>query len=48
MYHACPTRMHAADAHFLKLLRLQNRGLRDIGNLDRRTLVGELRVCLYN
>jgi hypothetical protein len=37
--------MHAADAHFLKLLRLQIRGLRAIGNPDRRTLVRELRAA---
>jgi hypothetical protein len=52
MSHACPNWMLAADAHFLKLLCLQNRGLRATDNLDRRTPVGELRAvfkihCVY-
>jgi hypothetical protein len=43
--YACPTCAYAADAHLLKLQRLQNRVLRAIGNADRRTLVRELRVA---
>jgi heme oxygenase len=35
--HACPTWDYAADAHLLKLQRLQNRTIRAIGNLDRYT-----------
>jgi hypothetical protein len=42
---ACPTWEYAADAHLLKLQRLQNRVLRAIGNLDRRTPVREMHVA---
>jgi hypothetical protein len=45
MTHACPTWEYGADAHLLKLQRLQNRVLRAIGNLDRRTPIGELHVA---
>jgi hypothetical protein len=45
MTYACPTREYAADAHPLKLQRLQNRVLHAIGNLDRCTLVRELHVA---
>jgi hypothetical protein len=41
MTYACPV----ADAHLLKLQRLQNRALRAIGNLDRCTPVRELHVA---
>jgi hypothetical protein len=44
MTHICPTWEYGADAHLLKLQRLQNRVLRAIGNLDRRTVVDELHV----
>jgi hypothetical protein len=43
--YACPTWEYAADAQLLKLQRLQNRVLRAIGNLDRRTLVREMCVA---
>jgi hypothetical protein len=36
---------HLGDAHLLKLQRLQNRVIRAIGNLDRRTLVREMHVA---
>jgi hypothetical protein len=39
MTYACPTWEYAAQAHLLKLQRLQNRVLRAVGNLDRRTSV---------
>jgi hypothetical protein len=45
MTYACPTWEYAADAHLSKLQRLQNRVLRAIGNLDRRTLVLEMHVA---
>jgi hypothetical protein len=44
MTYACPTWEHAADAHLLKLQRLQNRLLRATGNLARCTPVRELHV----
>jgi hypothetical protein len=45
MTYACPTWEYAADAHLLKLERLQNRVLRATGNLDRRTMVCEMHVA---
>jgi hypothetical protein len=53
MTHACPTWEYGADAHLLKLQRLQNTVLRPIGNLDSspRTARGfqnSLRVWLHN
>jgi hypothetical protein len=42
--YACPTCEYAADAHLLKLQRLQNTVLRAIGNLDRCTPVREFQV----
>jgi hypothetical protein len=45
MTHACPTWEYAADAHLLKLQRLQNRVLRTTENLDRCTPLRELRVA---
>jgi hypothetical protein len=39
MTYACPTWEFAADTHLMKLQRLQNRVLRDIGKLDRPTRV---------
>jgi hypothetical protein len=45
MTYACPTWEHVANAHLLKLQRLQNKVLRAIGNLDRRTSVHELQVA---
>jgi hypothetical protein len=45
MTHACPTWKYAADAHLLKLQRLQNRVLRATGNLDRCTPVRKLHVA---
>jgi hypothetical protein len=42
MTYACPTWEYEADAHLLKLQRLQNRVLRVTGNLDRCTPVREL------
>jgi hypothetical protein len=45
MTYACPIWDYAADVHLLKLQRLQNRLLRTVGNVDRRTLVRELHVA---
>jgi hypothetical protein len=45
MTYACPTWKYAEDAHLLKRQRLQNRVLRDIANLDRRTTVCEMHVA---
>jgi hypothetical protein len=44
MTYAWPTWEYAADAHLLKLHRVQNKVLRAAGNLDRRTPVRELQV----
>jgi hypothetical protein len=44
MTHACPTWEYVADAHLLKLQRLQNRAPRAIGNSYRCTPVRELQV----
>jgi hypothetical protein len=40
-----PTWKYAANAHLMKLQRLQNRVLRAIGNSDRRTPVREMHVA---
>jgi hypothetical protein len=45
MTYACPTWEYAADAHLLKLQRLQNRVLRGIGNLGRCIPVREFRAA---
>jgi hypothetical protein len=45
MTHACSTWEFAADTHLMKLQRLQNRVLRAIGNLDRRTPVRDLHLA---
>jgi hypothetical protein len=45
MIYACPTCEYAANAHLLKLQLLQNRVLRAIGYLDRRTLLREMHVA---
>jgi hypothetical protein len=45
MTYACPTWEFAADTHLMRLQRLQNRVLRAIGNLDRRTLVRDLHLA---
>jgi hypothetical protein len=45
MTYACPTWEFAADTHLMKLQRLQNRVLRDIGNLDRSTPVPDLHLA---
>jgi hypothetical protein len=45
MTYACPTWEYTADAHLLKLHRLQNRVLRAIGNLGRSTPVREMHVA---
>jgi hypothetical protein len=42
--YACSTWEYAADAHLSKEQRLQNRVLRAVGNLDRRTPVREMHV----
>jgi hypothetical protein len=42
MTYACPTWDFAADTHLMKLLHLQSKVLRTIGNYPRRTLVREL------
>jgi hypothetical protein len=45
MTYACPTWEFAADTHLMKLLRMQNRVLRAIGNLDWRTPVRDLHLA---
>jgi hypothetical protein len=45
MTYACPTWAYAADAHLLKLQRIQKRVLRGVENLDRCTQVRELHVA---
>jgi hypothetical protein len=45
MTYACPALEFAAESHLLKLQRLQNRVLRTIGNLLRRTSVRDLHVA---
>jgi hypothetical protein len=45
MTYACPTYEFAADTHLMKLQRLQNRVLRAISNLDRRTPVRDLHLA---
>jgi hypothetical protein len=45
MTSACPTWEYAADAHLLKLQRLQNRVLHTVGNLDRCILFHELHMA---
>jgi hypothetical protein len=45
MTYACPAWEFAAESHLLKLQRLQNRVLRTIGNLPRRTSVRDLHVA---
>jgi hypothetical protein len=46
MTYACPTWEFAADTRLMKLQRLQNRVLRAIGNLNRRTPVRDLHLAL--
>jgi hypothetical protein len=45
MPYACPALEFAAETHLLKLQRLQNKGLRTIGNLPRRTPVRDLHLA---
>jgi hypothetical protein len=45
MTYACPTWEFAEDTHLMKLQRLQNRVLRAIGNIDRRTPVRDLHLA---
>jgi hypothetical protein len=45
MTNACPAWESAADTHFLKLQRLQNKVLRTIGNFPRSTPVRELHTA---
>jgi hypothetical protein len=45
MTYACPTWEYTAEAHLLKLQRLQNKVLRAVGNLNRCTPVSELHVA---
>jgi hypothetical protein len=45
MTYACPTWEFAADAHLLKLQRIQNSVLRAVGNLGRRTPVRDLHLA---
>jgi hypothetical protein len=45
MTYACPTCEYTADAHLLKLQRLQNRVLSAIGNLNKCTPVRESHVA---
>jgi hypothetical protein len=45
MTYACPTWEFAADTHLLELQGLQNRVLRAVGDLDRRTPVRDLHLA---
>jgi hypothetical protein len=45
MTYSCPTWEFEADTHLMKLQRLQNRVLRAIGNLDRRTHFRDLHLA---
>jgi hypothetical protein len=45
MTYACPTWEFASETYLLKLQRLQNKVLRAIGNLPRRTLVHDMHVA---
>jgi hypothetical protein len=45
MAYACCTWKYVADSHFLKQQHLQNQVLRAVGNLDRHTLVHEMRMA---
>jgi hypothetical protein len=45
MTYACPAWEFAADSHLVKLQRLQNKVLRTIGNLPRRTPVSDLHMA---
>jgi hypothetical protein len=45
MTYACPTWEFVAETHLLKLQRLQNRVLRAVGDLDRRTPVRDLHLA---
>jgi hypothetical protein len=45
MTYACPTWEYAAEAHFLKLQRLQKSVLSAVGKFDRCTPVPELHVA---
>jgi hypothetical protein len=45
MTYASPAWEFAADAHLIKLQRLQNKVLRTIGNLTRRTTVRDLHIA---
>jgi hypothetical protein len=45
MTYSCPIWEFTADTHLMKLQRLQNRVLRAIGNLDRRTPVRDLHLA---
>jgi hypothetical protein len=45
MTYACPAWEFAAETYLLKLQHLQNKVLRSIGNLSRRTLVREMHVA---
>jgi hypothetical protein len=45
MTYVCSTWEFAADTHLMKLQRLQNRVLRAIDNLDRRTPVRDLHLA---
>jgi hypothetical protein len=44
MTYACPAWKFAADSHLLKLQRLQNKVLRTIGNIPRRTPIRDLHM----
>jgi hypothetical protein len=46
MTYACPAREFASDSHLLKLQRLQNKVLHNIGNFPRRTPVHDLHMAL--
>jgi hypothetical protein len=45
--YACPAWEFAAECHLLKLLRLQNKVLRTIGNFPKRTSVREMHKAFY-
>jgi hypothetical protein len=45
MTYAWPTWEFAADTHLMKMQRLQNKGLRAIGNIDRQAPVRDLHLA---
>jgi hypothetical protein len=47
MIYACPAWEFSVENHLLKLQRLQNKDLRNIGSFPRRTLVRNMHVAYH-